>query len=417
MTLPTSQPLPPEENAHLSPARRRRSRRLIIPAGAGQRAQFLHDLSERVTPSADFFLYSVLCGFALSFAILLDAPALFILAALLAPFMAPVVGLSLAAIVGVAPPFLYSLGGIGIGSLLVFGFGSLVGWAGGQFWPGLPYHQAYLHAYFSWPDFVLLTLGAGLTAFLMIRSPQQKPVIPSVALAYELYLPVGIAGFGLTSGTGSLWPAGLIVFLIHLVWAALVGVIVMAVLGLRPLTVFGYAISITLAVLSLISAGAIATMSVKAPIPAFPEVFIEATLPAPTGAVLPTLIPSQTPPAPAGEVTITPTAPQATYTPTNTLVPSRTPTATVSPEPTLVWARIDAGEGGGALIRSEPSGGAKVVKSLLNGNLVQILPETTRVANTVWVRVRTADGVEGWVVRALLEVSAPAQTATPAPTR
>ena len=54
-------------------------------------------------------------------------------------------------------------------------------------------------------DFRVRALGAGLTAYLIVRSPHQKPLVTSVAIAYELYLPAGVAGFGLTSGIGTLW--------------------------------------------------------------------------------------------------------------------------------------------------------------------------------------------------------------------
>ncbi|HEX2978747.1 MAG TPA: hypothetical protein VHO48_00650, partial [Anaerolineaceae bacterium] len=69
MSIPTSQPIPDDDvpsgedgtsGAYIhSAARRRRARRLTIPQGLEERAAFLDDLAYRVTPSFDFFLYSL----------------------------------------------------------------------------------------------------------------------------------------------------------------------------------------------------------------------------------------------------------------------------------------------------------------------------------------------------------------------
>jgi SH3-like domain-containing protein len=77
--------------------------------------------------------------------------------------------------------------------------------------------------------------------------------------------------------------------------------------------------------------------------------------------------------------------------------------------PTPVWARISVKDGNGAYIRAEPSYDANYVKSLLNGYLIQVLPDVVIADGATWVKVRTAEGVEGWIVRSLLA------TATPAP--
>ena len=108
--------------------------------------------------------------------------------------------------------------------------------------------------------------------------------------------------------------------------------------------------------------------------------------------------------------TLTPMPPTPTLTATRTLISSKTPTITVSPQPTPVWAMIDAGEGGGAWIRKEPNG--EFLVTVLNGTLVQVLPDLVTVGNINWVHVLVPYGetsVEGWIVRSLL------LTATPAP--
>jgi SH3-like domain-containing protein len=82
---------------------------------------------------------------------------------------------------------------------------------------------------------------------------------------------------------------------------------------------------------------------------------------------------------------------------------------TVTPQPTPVWARINVKGSNGAVIRAEPGYNAAIVKSLLNGIIVEVLNEVATADGATWVKIRTADGVEGWIVRALLA------TATPAP--
>jgi hypothetical protein len=366
---------------------------MVVPADVSQRAAFIQDLSLRVVPSADFFLFSLLSGLVLGLAIHYDSPAFFVLTALVAPFMAPVVGLSLATLGGSARFFIQSLGGIGIGSLLVFLGGALSGFLT-RYWPVTAAQTTISHALFSWPDFIVLTIGAALTALLMVRAPKSRPLASSIAISYELFLPIGVAGFGLTSGQAGLWPAGLMIFLVHLAWAVLVGGLVLMVLGLRPFNLFGYT-----AGTSLVLLGAIAVM-------------IGSGLGAAAwGRVgLPTLIPTRTPTATVTPLpSSTPLPPTPTSTPTNTLVPTRTPTLTVSPVPTPVWARILARGADGAMIREQPSAKSAAVRTMLNGYMVEVLPEVQQEGTSVWVRVRCQDGVEGWIIRGLLA------TATPAP--
>lgn len=400
MSLPTIEPLP-DENASLPPARRRRLRRTI--SSDTDQAGLLRELSHRTVPSFDFFLFSLLAGIVLGAALLADSPALIILAALLAPFMAPMIGISLGSITGAMTFLFQSLGSMTIGSLIVFLCGAVAGWAV-HLLPNRVYQQPVFHSYFTWPDFILLSLGAGLTAYLIARSPSQKPLVTSVAIAYGLYLPVGTAGFGLSSGLPGLWPEGLLLFFVHLVWAALVGTVVFWLLKLRPQTAAGYLLSATYALVGII---AVVVMSGQ-PAPAAVVSQVQPTQGPTTGAGVEQLTPSPSPTI-TQSATPSPVPNTATPTPTRTLVFTQTATLTITPVPTPVWARINASEGNGALIRERPNYEAEVVQSLLNGSLVEVLNEVQTNGTVAWVRVRTVNGKEGWIVRSLL------RTATPAP--
>jgi hypothetical protein len=408
MSLPSIEPIP-DENENLPPARRRRQRRRIVPPGSGEQAEFLIHLSERMVPSFDFFLFSLLAGLTLGLALLLDSPALVFLAALLAPFMAPALGISLGTITGVVRFVLMSLGSLSIGSLIVFLCGLVAG-LGVYLLPAQPHVLAAFHSQFSWTYFTVLAIGAALTNYLIARSPSQRPLVTSVAIAYGLYVPVGVAGFGLSSGIAGLWPNGLGLFFLHLVWTAIIGTLMLRLLNIRPLKAIGYGMSAVYALIGLVLLGMQFAQAQTAPLaPGLTQT------PGIAGIALaqPTNTPSpSTTVQPEGALTatVTPIQRTPTATRTRTLVPSKTVTQTVTPAPTPVWARINAEEGNGAIIRVDPSYDAKVIQALLNGTLVEVLPDqVVEVKNTTWVKVRTVDGKEGWIVRFLL------RTATPAP--
>ncbi|MBN2385745.1 MAG: DUF389 domain-containing protein [Anaerolineales bacterium] len=392
-------PIPPEgasverEPIRLpQPARRRRSRRYIIFPGDDERAELLGRLARRAFPSVEFFLFSFLGGTVLGAAYLLDAQSLLLLGALLAPLMTPWVGLALGTMTGNWRLFGLTLAGLLVGGLLVFVTGFTSGLAA-RIWMPLPLFQANIHSHLWWPNLFVLVVGAVLLVISFVRS-EDKPILPSVMVTYELYLPLSAAAFGLGSGAERIWPDGLLVFLVHLALATLAGVITFAILHFRPYQASGYLLGIgvllaTLAVLVMLTG--LASYLVYGP----PPTATPTIIPLPSVTPLPEeLTPSATP-------TRTPTS-------TSTLRPTLARTDTPPPQATPVYARIYSPTGGGALIRSEPGGGT-VVQSLINDTLVEVLPETQEANNATWVHIRTAEGVEGWILLNVLI------TATPSP--
>jgi uncharacterized membrane protein len=390
-------PSPPEPVVE----RRRRRRRPLIPAGKGDRALYVGQIASRLVPSFDFFLFSLLSGLVLALGVLLNSPAIYVLAALLSPFMAPLIGLGFSAAIGSLSFFLQSFAGLLLGAGLVFGSGALGGWIS-RLLPGLTFDQALLHTQFTLPDFVLLTIGAVLAIYLTVRNPKQRSLVASVALAYEVYLPIGIAGFGLTSGMTGLFPEALKVAAVHVGWVLLVGTVVLIFMRLRPFTFFGVFLSIIViaaAVYGLVVTSAFGAALEKQILPQFTLPVGQTQDQSPIKSA--TLTPS---PRPA-----TQTAAAAISTPTNTLRPTNTATVTITPKPTPVWAMVNSPSATGIVVRENPTFTAKYLASLLNGALVQVLPETVFADNNYWVHVITEDGTEGWVVRSLIA------TATPAP--
>jgi hypothetical protein len=386
---------PIDDIAHLPRARRRRAQRMLVPPAADERAVLLDNLARRAFPSFEFFLFAFLCGAILGAAYLLNAPALLLLGVLLAPLLTPWVGLTLAAVTGSWRFFLLTLFGLLVAGALVFGTGVLAGLAG-RLWNNLPFYYAWVHAQLWWPDLLVVALGAALLVISFVRS-EQKPVLASVMLAYGLFLPVSAAGIGLGIGKAingvTLWPNGLLVFLVHLALAMLVGGITLLGMRFRPLKASGYLLPISLMLLSM------AALVSFTGLVTYIRDGITATrrlAPTPTSLVLPSSTPT---------VSLTPTL---TLTSTPTFTPSLTPTL----QPTPAYAMIAADpKYGGALIRSEPGGGI-LLSTIENGGIVQVLPEITNVGTVPWVHIRV-NNLEGWVLQSVLKATTLSPTPIP----
>src|SRR4030042_4383538 len=158
MSLPKTEYIPADPDL-MPPARRRRARRLLAPLEADERALLLDQVRRRTSPSFDFFLFSVVSGIIFCIGIMLDSPIVLVLGAIFAPLMAPVIGLSLATVVGSYKFFARSPVGLAIGSLMVFIIGAGAGILG-RVWVPYSLSQAHLNAELSTTNFIVLTFGA-----------------------------------------------------------------------------------------------------------------------------------------------------------------------------------------------------------------------------------------------------------------
>jgi len=122
----------PDPNPEIGSSRidesRRRRRKLLIPSGRSERVLYLNEIAKRLVPGIEFFAFSLVAGLVISAGILLDSPALLVLGALLAPFMAPIIGLGFSTVIGSISFFLRSIAALLIGAALVFASGALGGW-------------------------------------------------------------------------------------------------------------------------------------------------------------------------------------------------------------------------------------------------------------------------------------------------
>lgn len=395
MSLPNTENIPDDPDL-MPPARRRRARRLLAPLDVDERSVMLDQVRRKTSPSFDFFLFSVVAGIIFCIGIMLDSPVVLVLAAVLTPLMAPLIGLSLATVVGSYKFFARSLVGLLIGCWLVFVVG-IGGGILGRVWMPISLTQAHWNAELSMDNLVVLTVGAIFTAATMVHH-ERSPGVPSVALAYTIYLPLVVAGYGLGSGVPHLFPDGLVVFAIHLAWGALLGAITLAILGYRPMTFLGYTLGGVVTLIGIAAAVGVGAYSLTlgwfAPPLAVPTYTSTATY-------------TRTPVPPTTTHTVTPIPP--TLTPTVTLTATRTPvpTQTFTPSPVPVYARI--GPEQGATLREGPGyDAAPIYPGVIQGTLVQLLSDPQLVKGEWWVQVLVIeDGREGWMLQELLSIATP----------
>lgn len=407
---------PPDYSQRTRPTRaqrRRAQRQKQMPRSVEGRSKLLQNLVQRAYPSYEFFIFAILCGAVLGLGYLLDSQAILVFGILMAPLMSPLIGMTLATVSGMSNFFFKTLGAFIIGNIFIFLTGALTGYVA-RIWMPLTLTQIFVHSRLWWTDLVVLALGSILLAASFVRS-EKKPFLPSVMVAYELFLPLNAAAFGLASGVGDIWPQGILVFAAHLAWAIFFGALTLFFLGFRPTKASGWIFSGFILLLLFGTLGSL-LMPGTNPVPTnggqptatFVVKINETSTDAPVVAN-----PSTKTPAPIASSTEKPMA-SATLSllpsPDITLEPTLTPTSTMTPKATPLYARIAASSGGGAYLRREPGG--PVILTLDNGELVQALTAPLDYEGTPWVQVkivRNDQSFEGWIIQSVLK------TATPSP--
>lgn len=420
---------PPPDMPPAARARRRRATRAFFPSDAEGQAVMLADLARRAYPSYELYLFALVSGVILGIGFFVDSPAVILFGALSAPLLTSWVGMTLASITGTARFFAQTLGAFLISVLIVFLLGLVAGFASTPFQP-MTLNQVYTHSRLWVPDLIVIAISAVLLVVTFVRT-ETRPYIPSAMLAYEFYLPVSAAGFGIGAGLLEVFPQAVYIFFIHFVWATFFGLITLAILRFRPLTaarslltaaiflvifatffgLTGYANSFW----DMIS-GQASSPSQTASIPTTPPPSQTALL-SPTGADTPSPNPS---PRPSGTA-----APTLAVSPTLlggdvVFPPTETFTPTVTIEPTPIFAKISAIEGGGAYMRKTPGG--EFLATLDNGVIVEVLGETQELRSVTWVKIAAIKNglrMEGWIIQSVLVTATPVvnwvPTGTPPP--
>jgi len=378
----TSEPIAGPDQ--VSKARRRRAGRRLSQLQADEREAYLDILAAAVTPGAGYFVLALVCGTLIGLGFRLDQQALLVAGALLAPRLGPLAGLSLAAVSGSPRFFLRMLAALalglalaGVGAALSFGLG-----ISGNLNPLLPY----AHSKLNLLDFGLAVVGAAWMAASLINR-ERVDRVASVAVAYEVCLPLGAAAAGLVQAVPELTRGGLLSLGLHLTWAVAAGLLTMLFLGLRPLTGGGRSLGAAvglIGLLGLVSAAGLGTS-------------VLAALPTPTPTPTPTATATATPTS-TGTATPTPTN---TSTSTPTATPSVTPTATPTPPSAIV---LGTGQQG-AILRDAPEGAP--IGFVAEGELLLVLAGPDVRATGFWWLVLKEDGSQGWLVGEFLATLTP----------
>jgi hypothetical protein len=381
-------PLLPTTSEDEPPARRR-SHAWWEALHDEEKARLFGDLAGRAIPTFDFFLFMLAAAGLMVLAYGLRSPALQVAAALAAPLLSPLPGLSLGAAAGSARHAFRNLAGLLIGWVLVLAVTTLGGWLTNlvRETPATPLASSVVA---GWVEVVLAAAASGWLALRLARAPSEAR-LPSAALSFLILVPTATAGWSLGAGEWREAAAALGVVVVYASIAFIIGLIAYLVLGIRPalgavLGAWGPAIA------GLAAAGAILLA------------FVLLSRLGPSGFVfVPTLTPTATAsvtPSPAPSSTSPPTT-TATLAPSLTPAPSGTPTPTPLPIVAIVW-RTD---GQGALLRGAPAG--DIIGSLEEGSLIEILGEPKEANGRMWVLVRDAQGHEGWLAAELCATVTP----------
>lgn len=368
-----------------SPARQRRARRRLSQLQADEREAYLDGLAAAVTPSFSYFLYAILAGLLVGFGFALDQRALLVAAALFAPRLGPLAGLSLAAVSGSVRFFIRMALALLVGLAVIGAVAALVFWLGvGEQTDRL---LAYEHDTLNLIDFALLLVGGVLLTARLARS-ERVAGLPSAAAAYELLLPLGAAVTGYFQSDFELVQGATLTLGLHLSWAIAVGLFVLVLLGFRPLTGSGRSLGAAIGMIGILAIASAAGLGTS----------VLAALPTPT-------------PTPTATPTLTRT-PTVTHTPTATATPSLTPTATSTPTDTATPtatppSALVLGTGlQGAIIRDAPDGSP--VDLVSENELLLVIDGPQVVDLQEWWLVRKDDGTEGWLVGRYLATLTPA---------
>lgn len=394
-----------------TPERRRRPRRpLVVRPTLSEIEERLENIASKAVPTFDFFIFSLVSAAILGFGYLLDSPAVLFFGILTTPVLYPWLGAALGIATAERRYLLQTLGGFTTSILIVFAIGLLSGLSSHLKALVLPpaFNQLYLHSDLQVPNLLLLIFGAIVFALSFIQG-DEKPLLPSLMLAYALYLPVSAAGFGLGAGVGmDIFQRALFAFFVHLSVSLLLSLVVFYYMGFRPFNSVGYSWGIgaivvcVLIVVSLAGLEPFLKWQASVPTPQATPTVLLTTRSVPTDAQT---VPDKTiTPSPS----LTPKAARTLAVTTNTPTPTR---ATPTLLPTPVYGRVEArGENGGAVIRESPDG--QPITTIQNGFLVELMPDVpVLVGNQFWVHVRVnlPDDrvIDGWVLQALIVTPTP----------
>lgn len=204
-----------------------------------RRGEVLAELAQASSPGFDFFLLVVLSCAIATFGLTTNSPAVIIGAMLVAPLMSPILGLSVASVVGERYVFRRALTALAEGMVLAIGLSALIE----LFLQTLPFGVITIE---DLPNEILartkptpidlgIALAGGAAAAYALAQPKISAALPGVAIATALMPPLCTVGIGIALGRQEVIFGALLLYLTNFTAISFAGIVVFALLGFRPI--------------------------------------------------------------------------------------------------------------------------------------------------------------------------------------
>jgi uncharacterized hydrophobic protein (TIGR00271 family) len=206
------------------------------PLKPGRKNEVLEELSQASSPGFDYFLLVMLSCSIATFGLVTDSPAVIIGAMLVAPLMSPILGLSLATVVGKEQLFQRAVLALGVGILLSLALSTLWGWLARI----LPFDLLVtlpgevLARTHPTPFDLGIALAGGAAAAYALANPRLSAALPGVAIATALMPPLCTIGIGIATTRWDVAFGATLLFITNLAAISFAGIVVFVALGFHP---------------------------------------------------------------------------------------------------------------------------------------------------------------------------------------
>jgi hypothetical protein len=365
--------------------RKRRARSQLPFMGSEERDAALDALAQRAFPSVRFFAGTVAAALFLAVAMWLQSPPLMMASVLVAPSLAPLAGTGLGFATS-SPRFAArNLIALLIGIALACGTAIAV-----REVVGATNSDRIFQIALDVPTFAVVIVSSVVLTFCIIRSPEAVR-IASAGIWFVLLSGMTVAMWNLVDGHGEASAMALAMVGCYLLTGIFICSATFLLLGFRPPERNILAFGGILLLVGMMAVAAILWMNSGEPL-------AMAVVPSATPTPRPTLTQ-----APIPSATSSPT-PEPTATETITPTPTASQTPTFPPVPAII-----RGTGGrGANLRESPLPDGKPLRSLTDGQVVEVLSAPVLGQGVEWLQVRTTDGAVGWIAMELCATVTPA---------
>ena len=213
-------------------------RRIVPRISLERRAEVQVQLRQASQPGFDFFLLVFLSCVIATLGLLVDSPAVIIGAMLVAPLMAPIIGLGLASITGDSRLLRDSTISLVRGAALAILISFLLTWINSHLpfisLQGSELTQEVMARVRPSPLDLGIALAGGLAAAFALAMPNISAALPGVAIATALMPPLCVVGIGLAMGRWSVAGGAFLLFVTNAVTIAFASILVLFVLGFSP---------------------------------------------------------------------------------------------------------------------------------------------------------------------------------------